>query len=99
MRLMQQAWEMVQQQTISDCFRQADFRPTDTPSVFTEATSDIDDDPNDNIALARLAQLGLTTTTLQDYMIVDDSLPTSERLTDDDIIADISSSRRQCRQQ
>ena len=30
---------------------------------------------------------------LQDYMIVDDSLPTSERLNDDDIIDDIISSR------
>ena len=93
MRSMQQAWEMVQPRTISNCFRHADFRRTDTSTDATETTTEIDDDPEDDIPLARLAQLGLTTTTLQDYMIVDDSLPTSERLTDDDIIDDIISSR------
>ena len=84
---------MVQPRTISNCFRHTDFRRIDTSTDATEATSEIDDDPEDDIPLARLAQLGLTTTTLQDYMIVDDSLPTSERLTDDDIIYDIISNR------
>ena len=93
MRLMQQAWEMVQPRTISNCFRHADFRRTDTSTDATEATTEIDDDLEDDIPLAGLSQLGLTTTTLQDYMILDDSLPTSERLTDDDIIDDIISSR------
>ena len=87
MRLMQQAWEIVQPKTISNCFRHADFCCTDTSNDATEATPEIDDDSEDDIPLAILAQLGLTTTTLQDYMIVDDSLPTSERLTDDDIIS------------
>ena len=93
MRLMQQALEMVQPRTIANCFRQANFQCPDSSNDVTETNSGTDDDPEDDIPLARLAQLGLSTATIQDYMTVDDNLPTSERLTDNDIINDIISSR------
>ena len=93
MRLMQQAWEMVQPRTIANCFRHANFQCPDSSNDVTETNSRTDDDPEDDIPLARLAQLGLSTATIQDYMTVDDNLPTSERLTDNDIINDIISSR------
>ena len=94
LRLMQQAWEMVLQRTIANCFRHADFRrPEPTTDVPETTDAADDDDPEDDIPLARLAQVGLTTTSLQDYIDVDDGLPTSERLSDDDIVEDIISSR------
>ena len=93
MRLMQQAWESVQPRTISNCFRHANFHRPESETEASETTSDADDDAEDDIPLARLAQLGLTTTTMEEYMMVDDNIPTSERLTDSDIIDDIISSR------
>ena len=93
MRLMQQAWEMVQPRTIANCFRHANFQCPDSSNDVTETNSGTIDDPEDDIPLAILAQLGLSMATIQDYMTVDDNLPTSEQLTDNDIINDIISSR------
>ena len=93
MRLMQKVWEMVQPRTIAICFRHANFQCPDSSNDVTETNSRTDDDPEDDIPLARLAQLGLSTATVQDYMTIDDNLPTSERHTDNDITNDISSSK------
>ena len=90
MRLMQQAWEMVQLRTIANCFRHANFLCPDSSNDVTETNSGTDNDPEDDIPLARLAKLGLSTAMIQDYMTVDDNLPTSERLTDNDIINESS---------
>lgn len=93
MRLMQQAWESVQPRTISNCFRHANFHRAESEIEASETTSDPADDAEDDIPLARLAQLGLTTTTMEEHMMVDDNIQTSERLTDSDIIDNIISSR------
>lgn len=82
----------MQPKTIANCFRHANFQRTDPSADVTDTISDTDDDTEDDITLARLVPLGLTAN-LRDYMTIDDILLISERLTNNDIIDDIISSR------
>ena len=66
----------MQQKTLSNCFRHADFRRPEPTTKVSETTYATDDDTEDDIPLARLAQVDLTTATLQDYIDIEDSLPT-----------------------
>jgi len=75
LRLLQQAWTSVTPTTITNCFRHAGF------SHQTPETENEDGD----IPLARLAGLDFT-----DYTSVDNAIPTTETLTDDDIIEEIT---------
>ena len=86
LRLLHQAWAKVKPSTIANCFRHAKFLP---PSSDLEALDD-SEDPDDDIPLARLMGRGVF---LMDYAAVDDHLPTSASLTDDEIVSSIISAR------
>jgi len=77
---LQQAWASVTPTTINNCFR----FPHQTPETDNEDSDEEDDD----IPLARLAGLNFA-----DYTSVDNAIPTTETLTDDDIMEEITTSK------
>jgi len=83
LRLLQQAWTSVTPTTITNCFRHARFSHQ-TPETENEDS----DEEYVNIPLARLAGLNFA-----DYTSVDNAIPTTETLTDDDIIEEITASK------
>lgn len=86
LRLVQRSWYAVTPTTISNCFRHAGFT-TDTPAQ--QPTSD-DSDDDDDIPLAHLAGLNFA-----DYVSADNNTPTTEPLTEDDIIDGIMSKKQE----
>ena len=89
MHNLQQAWNNVNETTIANCYKKADFKVfDDTDAVDIEA--DIDEDPLDDLPLARLMGSNFT---MNDYVSVDNDVPTCEELTDDAIVDDIVASR------
>ena len=85
LRQLRQSWSMVTPTTIANCFRHANFKPADNDTVDVSDS----DEPDDNIPLARLAQIN----NLQEYMDIDSDLPVCEELTDDDLIAEFKMNR------
>ena len=85
LRFIQQAWYSVTTTTISNCFKHAGFTTDNT-------TTDVQDEDNDDddIPLARLAGLNFA-----DFVSADNEIPTTEPLTEDDIIEEIST-RKDC---
>ena len=82
LHMLNQAWSNVTSTTISNCFRHAGFQ---TP---VDDGDQSDEDPDDNIPLARICSLGFgPTVSVDDYISVDDSLPTSATITDDNIVS------------
>ena len=85
LRLLNYAWKSVKPTTISNCFSHSGFKSADiTPS-------DLDEE-DDNIPLAQLTKLPVP---FDQYTAVDDNVPTSELLTDQDIVDDIVQTRQQ----
>ena len=73
--------------TIANCYKKAGFKVSDdTDAVDIEA--DIDNNPLENLPLARLMGSNFT---MSDYVSVDD-VPTCEELTDNAIVDDIAAS-------
>ena len=85
LRLLQQAWFNVTPTTISSCFRHAGFQV----SNITNTPEEVDDD-DDDIPLAHLVGLNFT-----DYANADNDVPTTEPITEDDIISEITASKRE----
>lgn len=85
LRQLRQSWSMVTPTTIANCFSHANFKPADNDTVDVSDS----DEPDDNIPLARLAQIN----NLQEYMDIDSDLPVCEELTDDDLIAEFKMNR------
>ena len=75
---------MVTATTIAYCYRHANFLLPDNDT--TEASDS--DDADDNIPLARLAQINM-----QEYINADSDLPVCEKLSDDDLISEFKMSR------
>ena len=92
MRLLKQAWDNVEPKTIQNCFQHANFYHNRPTNAETKQVSD-EDDPEDDIPLSRLSQLGITATSFQEYASVGDDIPTSENLTDSDIVQEIVNNR------
>ncbi|XP_052074066.1 tigger transposable element-derived protein 4-like [Mytilus californianus] len=84
LRFLQRAWFSVTATTISNCFRHAGFS-VDIESRVSDQQDEEDDD-DDDIPLARLAGINFT-----EYANIDNDIPTTEPLTDDDIINEITS--------
>lgn len=85
LRLLNYAWKSVKPTTISNCFSHSGFKSADiTPSD--------SDEEDDDIPLAQLTKLPVP---FDQYTAVDDNVPTSEPLTDQDIVDDIVQTRQQ----
>lgn len=87
MRLLRQSWSMVKQTTIVNCYRHAKFVQTNTDPIEEE------DDPEDEIPLAQLAQLRGDNINIEQFVNIDNELPTCEETTDDDLISEFKMSR------
>ena len=92
MHFIQQAWNDVKETTIANCYKKAGFKISDNADIDTEIDAEIDhdDDPLDDLPLARLVGANFT---MGDYISVDDDVPTCEELTDDAIVDDTISAR------
>ena len=97
MYYLQQAWQSVNETTIANCYTKAGFKTTDDSSTdpstdLTDSThlNDLDDDPLDELPLARLVGANIT---MNDYVSVDDDVPTCEDISDDTIVDDIITAR------
>ena len=82
---LRQAWHSVTQQTITNCYARAGFKLTDQVSQSID-----EEDPLDEIPLARLIGINVT---MDEYVGVDDMLPTCDDLKEESIVEDIISSR------
>ncbi|CAC5399120.1 Receptor-type tyrosine-protein phosphatase T,Tyrosine-protein phosphatase non-receptor type 22,Receptor-type tyrosine-protein phosphatase kappa,Receptor-type tyrosine-protein phosphatase F,Tyrosine-protein phosphatase 99A,Tyrosine-protein phosphatase Lar,Receptor-type tyrosine-protein phosphatase alpha,Receptor-type tyrosine-protein phosphatase epsilon,Receptor-type tyrosine-protein phosphatase gamma,Receptor-type tyrosine-protein phosphatase N2,Receptor-type tyrosine-protein phosphatase U,Receptor-type ty len=89
LRFLQRAWFSVTATTISNCFRRAGFS-VDIESGVSDQQEEEEDDDDDDIPLARLAGINFT-----EYANIDNDIPTTEPLTDDDIINEITSSMKE----
>ena len=87
---LQQAWNSVTQQTIANCYRHAGFKVTDDNSQPDTSADDADDDPLDDIPLARLIGSNIS---MEDYVSVDDDVPTCDDLSEESIVDDIIAAR------
>ena len=87
---LRQAWNSVTQTTIANCYRHAGFKVTndDSESATSNYATD-DDDPLDDLPLARL----IGNITMEEYVSVDDDVPTCEDLSEDSIVDDIIAAR------
>ena len=76
--------------TIANCYTKAGFKTTDNsatnPSAIITDSTHLDDDPLDDLSLARLVGANIT---MNDYVSVDDNVPTCEDISDDTIVDDI----------
>ena len=85
---LQQAWNSVTQQMIASCYRHAGFKVTDDDSQPDTSADDANDDQLDDIPLAGLIGSNIS---MEDYVSLDDDVPTchdlSEESIEDDIIA------------
>ena len=86
---LQQAWHSVTQKTIVNCYGHAGFKITDDVSQ-TETNADDDEDPLDDLPLARLIGSNIT---MEEYISVDDNVPICDDVTEDSIVDDIISAR------
>ena len=87
---LQQAWNSVTQQTIANCYRHAGFKVADDDSQPDTSADDADDDPLDDIPLARLIGSNIS---MEDYVSVDDDVPTCDDLSEESIVDDIIAAR------
>ncbi|XP_050672958.1 tigger transposable element-derived protein 4-like [Leptidea sinapis] len=89
--MISEAWEKVSQKTIANCFGHAGFK--DLTSLITRTSDDvIDDDEEDNISLAQLAQNlrpALSTTETDEFIDVDQSIAICAPATEDDIAREV----------
>lgn len=89
--MISEAWEKVSQKTVANCFRHAGFK--DLTSLITRTSDDvIDDDEEDNISLAQLAQNlrpALSTTETDEFIDVDQSIAICAPATEDDIVREV----------
>ncbi|XP_050679262.1 tigger transposable element-derived protein 4-like [Leptidea sinapis] len=89
--MISEAWEKVSQKTIANCFGHAGFK--DLTSLITRTSDDvIDDDEEDNISLAQLAQNlrpALSTTETDEFIDVDQSIAICAPATEDDIVREV----------
>lgn len=70
---------MITPNTIYNCYKHTNFQST-------AAISDDDNDPDDDISLARIPQLHGNNIDLQEYASVDDDVPVYEPLTEYNLI-------------
>lgn len=89
MHYLQQAWNSVTETTVANCYRKAGFKISDDADISDEQI-EIDEDPLDDVPLARLVGANFI---MDDYVSVDDDLPTCEELTDDAIVDYIIAAR------
>jgi hypothetical protein len=95
LRLLKQAWDCVTATTIMNCFRHAGFLiPADKTQTSTDIDINDESDELDEIPLAKLAVLD-NRIVLTDFIEFSETVPTTEQLTDDDIITKVLDSRRQ----
>ena len=80
---LRQAWHSVTPETIAHCYARAGFQLTDQVILSNE-------DPLDDIPLARLIGINVS---MDEYVAVDDMMPTCDELTEESIVDDIISSR------
>lgn len=73
--------------TIQNCFQRAGFNKTEKEVVITE------EDPDDDVPLARLANLFDNGTTIDEYIAIDDELPATEDVSDSSILQDLLDAR------
>ncbi|CAG4979710.1 unnamed protein product [Colias eurytheme] len=89
--MISEAWEKVSQKTIANCFGHAGFN--DLTSLITRTSDDvIDDDEEDNISLAQLAQNlrpALSTTETDEFIYLDQSIAICAPATEDDIVREV----------
>ncbi|CAG2233167.1 unnamed protein product [Mytilus edulis] len=88
LRFLQRAWFSVTATTISNCFRHAGCSVDIESRVSDQQQEENDDD--DDIPLARPAGINFT-----EHANTDNDIPTTEPLTDDDIINEITSSMKE----
>ena len=86
---LQQAWHSVTQRTIVNCYGHAEFKITDDVSQTETNADDDDDDPLDDLPLARLIGSNIT---MEEYVSVDGNVPICDDVTEDSIV-DIISAR------
>lgn len=84
--LLQQAWSMVSESTVQNCFRHVGFKTTATNEAPAFAYPE-SDDKDDGIPLARLVKMAKIN--MEAYINVDSNIPVCAETTDDDIIHDI----------
>ncbi|MEW8546499.1 MAG: transposase, partial [Candidatus Thiodiazotropha sp.] len=87
---LQQAWRSVTQQTIANCYGHAGFKINDDVSQTESTANDDDEDPLDDLPLARLIGNNIT---IDEYVSVDDNVPVCDVLTEDSIVDDIIAAR------
>ena len=88
---LRQAWNSVMQTTLANCYRHAGFKVTNDDSESTTSNDATDDDdPLDDLPLARLIGNNIT---MEEYVSVDDDVPTCEDLSEDSIVDDIIAAR------
>ncbi|KAH3740026.1 hypothetical protein DPMN_046721 [Dreissena polymorpha] len=88
--MMKRAWESVTATTIQNCFKHAGFRKEEeTIDDDDKEYHEVPDDPDDDIPLARLAEIFGSTATMEDYLSIDSNLPATEDTADDHILQDL----------